>query len=234
MVIFGFINNVYAENEEEVCTSEEQNRLMKEASKVTASYEYVYNAINEVEGFNYLVYNIPSNMYVVYSGMKSQESNDSEGTDVLPIDRSTGTGKVFDDNITDIYTVKFNVYAGNSSCGNSLKTLTVKKVRYNKLSELEQCKYLGMEDYIYCQEWIDKNFLYSDEKLVEKINEEVENNKSKTSTICYTCDENERNDDIYNTIVKIRKYAILGLCIGILLDMITIMISFKRVGDSRI
>ena len=73
---FAFIPFAFAEEEEETtvatCDSIKLNELRKRAEKVTGVYEYVYDNNNNVIGFNYLIYNIPDDMYVTYTGMPSQ------------------------------------------------------------------------------------------------------------------------------------------------------------------
>ena len=237
--LFSIIPSINAEDK---CTSVELNDLMNEASKVTVTIEFVYNNINEVVGFNYLVYNVPNDMYVTYYGIPTEEEEEQEEDysgegpvedpiQILEVDRETGIGKLFDPNLEDSYKVTFTVYKTVSNCNSPLKTINVRKVKYNKFSELEQCKYDGMEDFIYCQKWIDSDFIYGDSVVIDKINKQVEKNKTKTTSICYSCGENEKNNDIYETIVKIRYYSIIGLSIGIVIDLITIVVLFKKVGD---
>ena len=230
--MFCFITNVYAEDK---CDSVERNRLNKEASNVVATYEFVYNEINEVKGFKFIVYNIPSDMYVTYKGIvkgNPGEENYAELEKIaLPIDRDTGIGEVYDDNITDAYSIYFDVYSSTSKCSSSLKTIKIPKLKYNKFSDYPQCGYEGMEDFTYCKRWIDYEIQISEEYIVKQLNAQVEKNKSKAADICYSCDENEKNNEIYEMIVKIRNYAIIGLTIGIIVDILFIIIRWKKVGE---
>ncbi len=230
-VIMGVFTNVYAEENENACSSIEKNELVKLASNVTATYEYVYNNINEVIGFNYIVYNVPNNMYVTISGIPDENGDELETSEVLEIDDETGIGKYYDENLTETYKVYFSVYSSTGGCRGILKSVYVQKVKYNPFSDLEQCSYEGMEDFIYCQKWVDKDFIYSDAVIVDKINKQLNKNQGKTVTICYSCEENEKNNDIYETIVKIRFYAIIGLSIGIVIDLIVIVVSFRKVEE---
>ena len=229
IAVFGINTNVFAK-EDDKCSSTELQELEKEASNVTATYEYVYDNLNQVVGFNYLVYNIPDGMYVVYKGLPSQKKGMNSFEDPLAVDYETKIGKLYDDNLTDTYKVTFTVY-GSGGCGEPLKSMSVTKPKYNKLSELEQCKYEGLDDYLYCQKWVESDFPYTEEQIREKIEQQREKNKNKATTECVACKENQKNEDIYNAIVKIRKYAIYGLIAGIVIDLIVIFVLYKKVGE---
>ena len=229
IAVFGINTNVFAK-EDDTCSSTELQDLKKEASNVTATYEYVYNNLNEVVGFKYLVYNIPESMYVLYKGLPTQKQGASEFTDAINIDINTRIGMLYDDNISDTYKITFTVYS-SGSCSEPLKSMSVTKPKYNKLSELEQCKYEGLEDYLYCQKWVESDFPYTEEQIRGKIEQQREKNKNKATTECVACKENQKNEDIYNAIVKIRKYAIYGLIAGIVIDLIVIFVLYKKVGE---
>ena len=221
----GIINPVYAEGEE--CKSTEYNSLVKEASKVTGAIEFTYNEINEVNGFDYV-------MYVSYTGLPSQKEDIYTDSTVLEVDRDTGIGRLHDDNIKDIYKVYFSVFSLTSSCKVKLKQISITKLQYNKYSELEQCNISGMEDYMYCKQWIDQKINIKEGLVIEKIKNQAEKIKDKTTSVCFSCIENQRNDDIYNNIVKVRKYAIIGLSIGVAIDLLFIIINIKKVRESRL
>ena len=229
IAVFGFNSNVFAKDDNS-CDPVKIQELKQEASNITATYEFVYDNLNQVVGFNYLVYNIPDGMYVVYKGLPSQKKGMASFEDPLAVDYETKIGTLYDDNLTDTYKVTFIVYS-NESCGQPLKTITLTKVKYNKLSELEQCKYDGLEDYLYCQKWVDTDFSYTEEQIREKIEQQREKNKTKATSECVACKENQKNEDIYNAIVKIRKYAIYGLIAGIVIDLIVIFVLYKKVGE---
>lgn len=235
---FAFIPFVFAEEEEETtvatCDSIKLNELRKRAEKVTGVYEYVYDNNNNVIGFNYLIYNIPDDMYVTYTGMPSQIVDTMKKSDTVEIDPTTGIGKVFDSNIEDVYTIRFQVYQYSNECGTVLHSFTIKKLRYNKYSELEQCKYSGLEDFIYCQEWVNTSFPISEEEIVKRIESKIAKEKEKTTTECLSCIENQKNEDTYNRLVFIRKIVIFGLISGIIIDIVVIIYLFRKAGENRL
>jgi len=234
LTIFYIDTTVYAANKNDNCTSIERNELINQASTVTASYEFIYNEINEVIGFKYLVYNVPSNMKAQYYIMDPDSEYVLYNYVNIPIDPETGYGEVEDYNINDAYNVFIRVYRPGNTCQGVLKSIKIKKLKYNEYSEYDQCKYDGMEDFSYCKQWIDSDFALSEQQIIDKMNEQLEKNKVRTTGVCISCEENEQNNEIYETIVKIRKYAIIGLSIGIAVDLIMIYVFIKRVGESRL
>ena len=234
--IFSFLPIVMAEDVESTdsCDAIALNELIKKASKVTGTYEFVYNENNEVIGFNYLIYNIPENMYVVYSGIGSQKAGAYSDSALLELDPDTRIGKVFDDNIVDTYSVSFFVYSSDSGCGSILKTITIKKLRYNPISKIEQCKYDGLEDYLYCKEWVDTTFPFGEAEIIKKIESKKDKEKSKTTGVCLFCEENKKNEAKYNTLVLIKQVIMFGLISGIIIDVVIIIYLFRKVGESRI
>lgn len=223
----------YAE-EDTKCTPIMQKELRQRAEKIVGTYEFVYDNNNNVIGFNYLLYNIPDDMYVMYTGMASQKISTLEQSDILPIDRSTRQGKVFDDNLTDNYTVNFLVYQSSGECSGILRSFGIKKVRYNRYSELELCRYAGLEDFIYCQPWVETNFPYGEDEIKQKIESKLESNNKTTTSQCASCIENVKNEDEYNRLVLIRQIVIFGLISGIIIDIVVIIYLFRKAGESRL
>jgi hypothetical protein len=233
---FIFVPIVRAEDEENqsTCDSIKLRDLKKQAENVTGTSEFVYNNDNQVIGFNYVIYNIPDDMYVSYTGMKSQKVDTLEISENVVVDPETGIGKVFDDNLTDIYSVVFTVYQKSAECVDKLYTFSIKKLRYNSYSELELCQYEGLEDYIYCQPWVDTEFPYSSEEVKKRIESKIKNEQEKTKSECVSCSENQKNEEEYNKLVMIRSIVIFGLISGIIIDLVVIINLFRKVGENRI
>ena len=234
---FLFIPFVYAEDDVETSSTCDPIALkdyIKEAEKVTGTYEFVYDISNKVIGFNYLIYNIPDNMYVTYKGLPSQKDDTFEDVDVLDVDRSIGMGKLFDPNIDDIYTVTFNVFLSTGSCNTSLNSIKIKKLRYNPISEVEQCKYDGLEDFLYCKPWVEVVFPFGQDEIIKKIESKKDQLKEKTTSVCLSCIENEKNEEKYNTMLLIKNIVIFGLISGIIIDIVIIIYLFRKVGESKI
>lgn len=249
LFLFAFIPFVYAEDENEnTCDSITLRNLTKEASKVVGTYEFVYDENNHVKGFNYLIYNVPDNMYVTYSNFNKsdvKQEYENEDNDVgddetindilqLPVDSETKIGKVFDSNIYSTYEVYFYIRSNDGQCMNTLKTVSIKKPRFNDYSELEECNSYEVQDFIYCQTWVTQDFPLGSEDILKRIKSKKESAKGKTTAACVYCEENAKNNKIYQTLVAIRKYAIYGVILGIIIDIFVIIFLLKRIKENRI
>ena len=233
---FIFVPIVRAEDEENesTCDSIKLRELKKKAENVKATYEFVYNNDNQVIGFNYLVYNIPEDMYVTYKGLPSQSEEFLENADLLEIDRTTGIGKLFDNNITDTYTVSFYVYQTSHECTGIINSAKIKKLKYNPISELEECGYKGLEDFIYCKQWTDTDFPFSEYEIKKRIEEKLVKESNKSTSECVSCSENQKNEEEYNRMLFIKKLVIFGLISGIIIDLVVIINLFRKVGENRL
>ena len=233
---FIFVPIVRAEDEEEkpTCDSIKLRDLKKAAEKVTATYEFVYNSDNQVIGFNYLIYNVPDDMYVTYKGLPSQKEEFLDNASTLEIDQKTGIGKLFDDNITNTYTVSFYVYQKSGECGSILNSVKIKKLKYNPISEIEECSYKGLEDYVYCKPWVDTDFPYTESEIKKRIEEKILKENNKTTSECISCSENLKNEEEYNRLLFIKKLVIFGLISGIIIDLVVIINLFRKVGENRL
>jgi len=229
VAIFGFSNFVYADD---ICTSADRNELFKQASNIVVTLDYRYNQLNEVEGFNYIIYNVSDELEVSYSKIFGDFV--SFDTNSINYDYDSGIGVIKDDNLTDAYQVKFYVSDKSNKCLGILKILTINKPKYNEYSELEQCHYEGMEDFTYCQQWIESDFPYGRLIIIDRIDKQLESLKKKDSSICIDCDDDSDNDEIYENIVKLRKYAIIVLSIGIVINILIIIVHIKNIKESRI
>ena len=232
--LFVFVPFVYAEDtttDDSFCSSMIYNSLVKEVKNVTGTYEFVYNENGQVIGFNYLIFNVPDGISVSYKIKDELEVGDVIVN--VDIDEETGVGKVFDSNLTDTYTRVFTVYTSKYTC-NTLKSISITKPRFNEFSESEECNHYEVQDFIYCQPWVTQTFPLNQEQILQKINDKKKKEREKTTAFCVYCEENAKNAKLYNTLVAIRKYAIIGLAIGILIDIIVIIMSLKRIKENRI
>ena len=241
--LFAFMPFVYAENEEETkkCDAITLSNLTKEASGVIGTYEFVYDENGQVKGFNYLLFNIPDNLYASYVNfelsqdqMNDETVNETEKVKKVEIDPDSGIGKVFDSNIEDSYIVTFYIRSNDSVCLSTLKTINIKKPRFNPISEDEECNHYEVQDYIYCQQWVTQDFPMNYAEIIERIKSKKESVKGKTTAACVYCEENAKNNKIYNTILQIRKYAIYGVILGIVIDIFVIIFLMKRIKENRI
>ena len=222
-----FISNARAAT----CDYKFKAEAMKVAKNVTASYE-----IKSDDSGLYVVitvYNIVDDIYVSYtesggSGYVSPKNIFKEGANEV------GTYSIVDRDINNIKKYTFKVYSTNSSCSGVLRSFTLTKPKYNKFSELPECSYYDVEDFLYCQKWITTNFNMSEAAVVERINEQRNKYKNSVTTVCISC---EQDKEYYEWLVrfnKMKRYIIIGLSIGIVVDIVIIILLFRKIKEDSI
>jgi hypothetical protein len=218
------------------CNYSVRAELTKLAKNVTAAYE-----IKQRDDGTYYVeiniYNIVDGIYVEYryaNNTKRVSSSVNDSHSVFPMDTNNGTYTIEDNDITQIKKYTFSIRASNGTCLNNLRKFTLTKPKYNELSEINSCKYIDIQDYMYCQEWITQDFNLTKEEVEERIEIQREKNRKTASTECLNCNINQENDEWYQRILKIKKYVIIGLSIGILTDLVFIVLMIKKIREDRI
>ena len=177
--MFGVIGYVKADTSK--CTVQMQTELTRSVSQVTASYEFVYDENNNVRGFDIKVYNIPDNMNVLYS---ISGKNSKNGNFII----ENGTGKIFDNNLNDIYTYNIGIYSLNEGCNYKVKTLNVVKPKRNSYSDLVYCLYEENEKSPYCKEWITNDIKMSQSEVEKLLNSNLKKFKTTEATsVCVDC-----------------------------------------------
>lgn len=177
ILTFSF-QNVFAAN---ICTSTKYNDLKKKASEIKAKWELKFDVSNNAY-FDISFENVDENLMLSFMGIYYEPK---DGKIVLENSLDGGT------------TYKFNFYGGyNHSCVEEyVYTLSLKVPKYNKYSEMEECK--ENSEWELCDKWYageinDENdfrnkleeYLKSDEKKeVVKDKQDKENNKKIIITV---------------------------------------------------
>lgn len=211
--------NVYAE-EDTKCNYKSKAELSKAAFNADANY-----SIRTDENGNYYfeisLYNITDQIYAVVTN----NINDEE---ILVYNNIT-TNNNYKFEVHDTTTVinyVVHIRATKYGCSDEFRKINISKPRYNDISELAVCKNDNMLDYTYCKPWVNRYFTETREEVLEKVNNQFAKNKITTTTACITC---EQKDEVALKIKKqkmIKIAIIVGLFIGIILDIgvITLLI----------
>jgi len=204
----------------------------KIAKNVSVSYE-VKTDDQGNEYFAFSIYNVVDGIYVTASSEGDQLGNVS--FNAFPEDADeNGIYSFITYNTYDIMKYNFKIYSLNSECTSSLRSFSITKPMYNKFSELEECKFYGVEDYFYCQKWITSSINLSETAVKEKIENQRKNNNKTVTTKCISCEENAEISAKLARFNKIKKYIIIGLSIGIVVDIAFIIFLIIRIKRDTI
>ena len=96
---------------------------------------------------------------------------------------------------------------------------------------MDECKYEKMKDYYYCKEWISSDFKVDEDTIIKNIRAEF----NKTTTMKSVDDSGEKSNlvtilDLYK---QYRVYILIGLGLGIIIDIIYIYLSYKKIKDAE-
>ena len=216
----------------ESCDYKYRAEAAKIAKNVTASYEIKQND----SGGSYVaitVYNVVDDIYVSYSTTGGSTHDSPRNIFKYDVNES-GTYIINDFDNDNVKKYTFKVYSMNPECKNLLRSFTLTKPKYNKYSELTECSYYEVEDYLYCQKWITTNFNMSEAAVVERINEQRKKYKQSVTTVCISCEQDAEYYRWLEKFNKIKKYVIIGLSIGIIADIVVIILLFRKIKEDSI
>ena len=204
----------------------------KIAKNVTASYE-----IKQSETGSYYIeitiYNIVDGLYVRYE--TSDSGSYSSDKNIFNSDTGGTNNYTFIDyDIDKVKKFTFKVYSTNYECNSHLRSFTLTKPMYNKYSELPECSYYEVEDFLYCQKWITTNFNMSEAAVIERINQQRNKYKSSMTTVCVSCDEENEYYKWLERFNNIKRYIIIGLSIGIIADITVIILLARKIKEDSI
>lgn len=220
-VSFSITTTVYAE---ETCSYKDRAELNKIAASVTAAYEVKKDENNQTF-FRVSLYNITEKIYLNITS----SANPDELWIVNPPMTTNGI-YTFDVKDTDtIITYTIVVRSSVSGCTEDIRRFNFIKPKRNKFFDYEECKYDDTAEYMYCQEWITSDFSLSDEAILTKIEEQRQKHKVVTTTRCVECVEDVRYNAQKARIMQIKKIIVVGLSIGISLDLIFIYIKASNI-----
>lgn len=222
LIVFLLSNSyVYAE-EDTTCNYESKAYLNKLASNVKVAYDFKYEDDGSIS-FNVSIYNIVDDLYISY---RSDDSNEEK------VFANMTTDGIYTFNVKDtenIINYKFIVRSLRFGCIGDIRTITLIKPKKNPYSDLDICKYEGLEDYFYCQEWITQELNGKENEIIEKIKAKKNSLKKNTTTRCIECEEEDelkRQKEEYEK----RKLILISIISGgILLDLSAIIFMIIRI-----
>ena len=216
--------------EEDVCNYKIRSQYSKLAANVKASYEIKKDEF----GYDYIeitVYNITDGLSVkIYGTSRNNEDEEVEKT-VLSEDTNDGVYSFKHYNINDVYKYSFKVNLVEVVCKSSLKSFSLTIPKYNKFSKLDDCKYYETADSIYCQEWTTNELNFSEHAVIEKLRKIRLDKFNKATTQCVSCGEEDSTDTKYKWMVRIWRLVIIGLAIGLVVDIVMMVYLYNKLKD---
>ena len=220
LICFSFISSTYALE----CSAKEKVSLSANATKITASYEFKTDE-NGVNYFLITAYNIDESTFLSYT---------DESGKIQSLVNLNGVDPSFKDyNLDTTFKYQFDIYVnGSEGCISKVRSFTLIKPKRNPFYvSMDECKYEKMKDYYYCQEWISSDFKVDEETIIKNIRAEF----NKTTTMKSVDDSNEKSNlvtllDLYK---QYRVYILIGLGLGIIIDIIYIYLSYKKIKDAE-
>lgn len=205
-----------------------------EKRKLAANVKVAYDIKQRDDGTYYIeifIYNIVDDLYVQYHS----KANTVVSSNTYVFSRDTDANGVYsfiDEDVSTIKTYNFSVHS-KGNCSDELKSLTLTKPKYNSLSDMEDCKYFDVEEYMYCQKWITRDFGTDRATIVKRINKQRIDSINMKTTECLSCKLNEDSNAQYERLLLYKKIVIIALAIGILVDIVVIFILRNRIREAR-
>lgn len=233
-----FVFNVDAEtttttSEDKTCNYASRAYLNKLAGSVKASYDFKYENDGSIS-FDISIYNITEELYLTVASSGKTSSVNESSFEILPsmVKDNKYTFNVKDS--TNIIKYEFIIKTLKFGCTHDIKKITLVKPKKNKFYDMDICKHDEVEDYYYCQEWITTDFAISDYEIERKIKEKKESVKKTTTTKCLQCEIDVRNTARKEKYNYIKMYIIIGLSIGIIVDLVVIVILIRNIRRATI
>ena len=220
LICFSFISSTYALE----CSAKEKVSLSANATKITASYEFKTDE-NGVNYFLITAYNIDESTFLSYT---------DESGKIQSLVNLNGVDPSFKDyNLDTTFKYQFDIYVnGSEGCISKVRSFTLVKPKKNPFYvSMDECKYEKMKDYYYCKEWISSDFKVDEDTIIKNIRAEF----NKTTTMKSVDDSGEKSNlvtilDLYK---QYRVYILIGLGLGIIIDIIYIYLSYKKIKDAE-
>lgn len=213
--------NAYAE-EDTKCNYKSKAELSKAAYNADANYAIRTDA-NGNYYFEILLYNITDEIYAVIT-------NDINDEEIIVYNNMT-TNNNYKFEVHDTATVinyVVHIRATKYGCNDEFRKINISKPRYNDISELAVCKNDVMLEYTYCKPWVNRYFSETREEVLERINNQFSKNKVTTTTVCITCEQNDTASAKVKKQQMMKLAIIIGLIVGILLDIGVIILLIMR------
>lgn len=226
-----FLNSyVYAEETTAACSNKEVNEIRVEAANVKATYDYNYDEVGNVVSFTISIFNITDRMLI---DITPPIEGDSLSTVRTYHSTTDGTYSFVDTNLTTATRYKIVVYAYTDACFKKIRTISIDKPLRNKYHDYADCKYVDMQDFMYCQEWITKDFNMKEHQIKTILASKRLDNKNKFTTESES--GNITTEDGRLALFKmIKRGIIIGLLIGIVIDLVVIVLLIRKVRENII
>lgn len=237
LVVFIFIISIFICNDvlavdynDTTCNYNSQAHLNKLAYNVTASASFKKDD-NGSYSFDITIYNIVDDIYITY---KDKNARDESVITVLPNMTNNGVYTFNVPDTTNIITYEIVVRTLKFGCIDDIRKFNIVKPKRNPYYDLDICKYDEVVDYLYCREWVDQEFNLSDREIKTMIENKRNEKKEQTTTKCVSCDVDTRNAAKKLQFETIKRYVVIGLSIGIVIDMIMIYFMISNIRRSEI
>lgn len=210
------------------CSYQERKDLLNDAKNVDIYYEVNEEKTNE-KGFNtygeeitlnstnyifkFVVLGLKENIYISYI------DNNGEKRFIDNNNLKDGIYSFEDKNFDNVYTYEFKMYSNNEKClGKEVFTKKIIKPMVNGYSNYRICQENGMEDYKYCQKFVEEEINISESKFTDDANKYLNSVKGE---------ELENKFNLFDFLIKYYLYIILVIVL-IICVAITFVVRRKR------
>ncbi len=225
--LFVIPTNVFADS----CDYKLKAQLNKYAFNVKAEYEFKRSEDGNTY-FDIVIYNIVEDIYVNYKS--ESEGNSSIGTNVTYAASNSGTYRFSIPIPNKSFDYVFYVRTTKEGCAGDLRKFNLSIPVRNSYHDLDDCKRSGMENYYYCKEWIVDEFDLSASEIEKKISDKYASLKKNTSYKCIGCEEKARNEAKIKAFKELKTKIIIGLAIGIVLDILIMIVQIINIRRNEI
>ena len=219
--------NVFADT----CDYKLKAQLNKYAFNVKAEYEFKRSEDGNTY-FDIVIYNIVEDIYVNYKS--ESEGNSSIGTNVTYAASNSGTYRFSIPIPNKSFDYVFYVRTTKEGCAGDLRKFNLSIPVRNSYHDLDDCKRSGMENYYYCKGWIVDEFNLSASEIEKKISDKYASLKKNTSYKCIGCEEKARNEAKIKVFKDLKTKIIIGLAIGIVLDILIMIVQIINIRRNEI
>lgn len=196
--------DIYYDIENEVITETGVNTYGEEVTLSKQIYSFKFNIVGLTENLFIKYYNLNDGVerYINYNDLDSESKYSFK-----------------DENSDFIYTYNFEIYSANNNCvGQKMYTKKVIKPMFNGFSQYSICQKDGMENFLYCKNFITKEINISEDEFIEKANNFLKQNT-----------EEEKVSDNVNFFNFLKNYYIYIIIVFVvIISLVSIIIVRKR------
>lgn len=224
------VNAADVNYDDTTCNYTSKAYVNKLAYNVTTSYEIITTEDNSYY-LELSIYNIVDDIYVT---IKNENDKNDAGKSILPSETKNGVYTIRIDDVSNVETYNINVRTLKFGCTSNIRSFSWTKPKLNTYSRLIICKESIMQDYYYCQKWITQDFPLKEDVIMSRINKEYQNRQTTTTTVCTSCELEEKNDKELEFKRRLKNYIIIGLIVGIIIDLFLLVIQIVLLKKGNI